>query len=224
MNDENKTNENKFQEMLQLAEFGAKRIEERRSVEFRIFISYITLLVLALYQLIKQDNPIHDFFQLVKQKDSISLELWEGLTLYVSALLIHVIYVIWQVGIGIAMDNDSYRRNFYLKKAEGISGHPLEYDCKNPNSDRKIVILKHYFQQFLHLKVIWTDWSRLLLVGIPTILFIIIVDLSIKDFNLDISICYHILLLVMPALILLVSVVVWIVAEIKASQNHNASS
>ena len=52
----------KFQKMLQLAEFGAKRLEERRSVEFKIFISYTTLLVLALYQLIKQQNPIHDFF------------------------------------------------------------------------------------------------------------------------------------------------------------------
>ena len=65
--------QNKFQEMLQLAEFGAKRLEERRSVEFKIFISYTTLLVLALYQLIKQQNPIHDFFKLIIQKDSINL-------------------------------------------------------------------------------------------------------------------------------------------------------
>jgi hypothetical protein len=89
MNDENRSNENKFQEMLQLAEFGAKRLEERRSVEFRIFISYITLLVLALYQLIKQKNPIHDFFQLIKQQNSIGLELWEGIILYGLALVVH---------------------------------------------------------------------------------------------------------------------------------------
>lgn len=72
MSNENKGNENKadkneFQKMLQLAEFGAKRLEERRSVEFRIFISYITLLVLALYQLLKEKNPIHDFLELIKQ-------------------------------------------------------------------------------------------------------------------------------------------------------------
>ncbi|MDE0014110.1 MAG: hypothetical protein OXU36_23405 [Candidatus Poribacteria bacterium] len=156
------SDKSKFQKMLRLAEFGAKRLEERRSVEFRIFISYITLLVLALYQLIKQQN-------------SISLELWEGIVLYVLALVMHTIYVIWQIGISIAMDNDSYRRNFYLEAAEDISGHRLRYDHENPNSGRRIIVIKHYWQQFLHLGLIWKDWSRLLLVGIPTILFSIIV-------------------------------------------------
>ena len=121
-------NQNKFQEMLQLAEFGAKRLEERRSVEFKIFISYTTLLVLALYQLIKQQNPIHDFFKLIIQKDSISLESWEGVILYILALSMHTIYVMWQVGVGIAMDNDAHRRNFYLKEAENISRHRLKYN------------------------------------------------------------------------------------------------
>ena len=46
---ENKGDVDKFRLILQLAEFSAKRAEERRSVEFRIFISYMTLLVLALY-------------------------------------------------------------------------------------------------------------------------------------------------------------------------------
>ena len=56
--DNNKGNSNKndsakdnFQRMLDLSEFGVKRMEERRAFEFKIFISYITLLVLALYQL-----------------------------------------------------------------------------------------------------------------------------------------------------------------------------
>ena len=72
----NKTNSDKsnsvdsFQRILSLAEFGVKRIEERRTVEFRIFISYITLLVLALYQLSKQQNSVHDFFKSIIQKDS----------------------------------------------------------------------------------------------------------------------------------------------------------
>lgn len=167
---------NKFQAMLQLAEFGAKRLEERRSVEFRIFISYMTLLVLALYQLVKQGNPIHEFFELFVQKDAISLEVWEGVGLYLLALLIHIIYVMWQIGIGVAMDNDSHRRNFYLKKAENISGYPLSYSASN----KEIVIFTHYLQQFLYLKVIWTDWSRMLLVAIPTILFIIGLTQSLK--------------------------------------------
>lgn len=183
MNNKNKFDENKFQAILQLAEFGVKRSEERRSIEFRIFISYTTLLVLALYQLIKQQNPTSVFLQLIIQKEPISLELREGIVLYALALLLHTIYVMWQVGIGIAMKNDAYRRNFYLKKAEKMSGHPLEYEDKNSNSDRKIIIIEHYLQQFLHLKVIFTDWSRILLVAIPTILFIIVVDLFIKETN-----------------------------------------
>ena len=207
---------NKFQEMLQLAEFGAKRLEERRSVEFKIFISYTTLLVLALYQLIKQGNPVHDFFQLIKQKDSISLGFSEGVVLYVLALFMHAIYVTWQVGVGIAMDNDSYRRNFYLKKAEDISCHSLKYECKKTNADRKIVIIERYPQQFLHLKIIWTDWSRLLLVGIPTILFIITVDLFVRKSNWNLNICYRILAGLIPILIFfLIGLVTWIVKRTK---------
>ena len=207
---------NKFQAMLQLAEFGAKRLEERRSVEFRIFISYMTLLVLALYQLVKQGNPIHEFFELFVQKDAISLEGWEGVGLYLLALLIHIIYVMWQIGIGVAMDNDSHRRNFYLKKAENISGSPLSYSASN----KEIVIFTHYLQQFLYLKVIWTDWSRMLLVAIPTILFIIVVDLFIKKSNWNIDIQTRILLWFIPILIFVViQVVVWIVERIKKGEN-----
>ena len=181
---DNKANSNKcnsednFQRMLNLAEFGVKRMEERRAFEFRIFISYITLLVLALYQLIKQQNPIHDFFKPIIQKDSISLELWEGFILYVLALCIHIIYVMWQVGIGIAMDNDAYRRNFYLKKAEDFSGHPPQYENFNP--DNKIKPITKYRQQFKYLWIICKDWSRMLLVTIPTLLFIIVAHLFIK--------------------------------------------
>ena len=183
--EDNKANSNKnnsdkdtFQRMLGLAEFGVKRMEERRAVEFRVFISYITLLVLALYQLVKQQNPIHGFFKLIIQRDSISLELWECIVLYVLALSIHAVYVMWQVGVGIAMDNDSYRRNFYLKKAEDISGYPLEYESFNSNN--KIKPIMKYRQQFKYLWIICRDWSRMLLVTIPTLLFIIVVHLFIE--------------------------------------------
>lgn len=210
------SDKNKFQEMLQLAEFGAKRLEERRSVEFRIFISYTTLLVLALYQLIKQQNPIYDFFGRITQRDPISLELWEGIILYVLALSIHAVYVIWQIGVGIAMDNDSYRRNFYLKESENISRHRLKYDRKSPNPDTEIVIIECYWQQFLHLEKIWKDWSRLLLVWIPTILFIITVDLFIKKSNWNLDACYRILAGLIPILIFfLLGLVAWILKKVK---------
>ena len=38
-----------LQRMLDLAEFGAKRHDDRRSIEFKIFISYMTPLILAFY-------------------------------------------------------------------------------------------------------------------------------------------------------------------------------
>lgn len=189
------TNENKkddFQKMLSLAEFGVKRMEERRSVEFRIFISYMTLLVLALYQLFKSN--------LTNIDSQIEIA---GLSL---ALLIHIIYVMWQVGVGIAMKNDATRRNFYLKKAECISGHPLKYPCKKSDSGDKIFPIENYGQQLRHLSIIWTEWSRMLLVAIPTFLFIIVVavfimktELSFK--NWSIGILYGFLLFAIPFLL-----------------------
>ena len=171
-----------FQKMLDLAGFGVKRMEERRAFEFRIFISYTTLLVLALYQLLKQ-NPISLkslIYQLTAQDPPPPISPIEGIALYVLVLGIHIVYVLWQVGVGIAMENDAYRRNFYLKKAECLSGKRLEYEDKKPKVKRKIIIIQHYLQQLRYLWIIWEDWSRLLLVVIPTILFMIVVHLFIK--------------------------------------------
>ena len=39
-----------FDRTLQIAEFAAQRLENRRQFEFKIFISYVTLLVLAIYE------------------------------------------------------------------------------------------------------------------------------------------------------------------------------
>ncbi len=45
-----------FDKMLELAEFGAKRHNERRQNLFKFVISYVTLLVLALYQTFKKET------------------------------------------------------------------------------------------------------------------------------------------------------------------------
>lgn len=39
-----------FQQTLEIAEFASQRLENRRQFEFKIFISYVTLLVLAIYE------------------------------------------------------------------------------------------------------------------------------------------------------------------------------
>ena len=49
----NNPNRDDFERMVQLAEFGARRHDERRQVEFRVFIAYNTLLVLVFYQIEK---------------------------------------------------------------------------------------------------------------------------------------------------------------------------
>ena len=45
-----------FDKMLELAEFGAKRHDQRRQIVFRIAVAYLTLLVLGLYQVLKNEK------------------------------------------------------------------------------------------------------------------------------------------------------------------------
>ena len=98
-----------LEKMLALAQFGADGHKERRQVEFRVFISYITVLVIALYQVNKPKDPI---FQ---NSDNV----WIPLLLF----FIHVLYCLWQKNISIALINDVRRRDFYLQKAQCLSYH-----------------------------------------------------------------------------------------------------
>lgn len=182
----NNSGKDEFKKMLDLAEFGVKRMEERRTFEFRIFISYITLLVLALYQLLKQ-NPISLkslIADLIGQEPTPFISSTEGIVICVVAFVMHIVYVMWQVGVGIAMENDAYRRNCYLRKAECLSGHSLKYDNTKSNTEGKIFIIRYYLQQFKYLWIIWEDWSRMLLIAIPTLLFFVVVHLFLKKTNL----------------------------------------
>jgi hypothetical protein len=116
-----KSNKDDFERMVQLAEFGARRHDERRQVEFRIFIAYNTLLVLA-------------FYQIDKIASLNSSNCWVILGL----CLIHFVYLMWQVRLSRALINDGWRRNFYLKKAECILDHLQKYP-NAPFSPRKDV-------------------------------------------------------------------------------------
>ena len=111
---------NDFERLVQLAEFGARRHDERRQVEFRIFIAYNTLLVLAFYQIDK-----------IAELNSSALVIG-GLG------LIHFVYLMWEVRLSRALLNDAWRRNFYLKKAECILDH-LQRDPDSPFSPKKDV-------------------------------------------------------------------------------------
>ena len=99
-----------FYRMLALADLGARWHSDRRQVAFRIFVSYMTLLVLALYQVIK----------LLGQKDVV-IPGWIILLVSGGLFFTHVVYCKWQGSIRKALINDVRRRDFFLKKAEQIT-------------------------------------------------------------------------------------------------------
>ena len=191
--------EDNFQKMLELAEFGAKRHDDRRTVEFRIFISYMTPLILAFYYLIKLDADLFD---------SVSGRLILVVSV-VYLLTIHLVYVLWQIGISIAMTNDAWRRNFYLKKAECILHHLsknlnvpfspsndiVTVSCGHEETEMtekelfkkqaaNLVLVQNFWELFKHVDQAWKDWARMFVVAIPTILvFLLIGILFFKKLN-----------------------------------------
>ena len=193
----NQDNEN-LQRMLELAEFAAQRLNGRRTVEFRIFISYMTPLILAFYYVIKLDVDLFD-----------SINWWLIIGGSIILLMILIVYVLWQIGVGVAMANDSWRRNFYLKKAECILHH-LSKNLNVPFSPSydtvtvscgyeqtqmtekelfkkqaaNLILVKHFLELFKHFKLICKDWSRTFVVAIPTILVILLIGtLVFKKLN-----------------------------------------
>ena len=101
-----------FDKMLELAEFGAKRHNERRQNLFKFVISYVTLLVLALYQTFKNGTLL----ELPQDKIGVVILL----------LVVHIFYLMWLWTTLKASINDARRRDFYLKKAELLSYHLSE--------------------------------------------------------------------------------------------------
>ena len=97
-----------FDRMLDLAEFGAKRHDQRRQIVFRIAVAYLTLLVLALYQTIKNEKMFSGDAS------------W--LIIFVICLVVvHIFFSLWLRTTFIAMINDVRRRDFYLMKAQIIA-------------------------------------------------------------------------------------------------------
>ena len=110
----NTTQDNRnLEHMLELSKLGADGHNERRSLEFRIFVSYLTGLALLFYQVNKPEDPI------LQIQDDILL----SFVLCIPLLLVHYVYCSWQKNIAIAMVNDVRRRDFYLLKAECLSYH-----------------------------------------------------------------------------------------------------
>ena len=106
--------------MLELSKLGADGHKERISLEFRIFVSYLTGLALLFYQVNKPEDSI---LQNIPSENKLLL-----LSLSVCVLsLIHYLYCFWQKNISIALINDIRRRDFYLQKAQCLSYHLSRY-------------------------------------------------------------------------------------------------
>ncbi len=178
-----------YQNMLNMAEFAATRMDQRKTVEFRIFISYMTPLILAAYYAIK-----------VAPENVAGVSWWGIAILSIVILIIHIIYAAWQIRVAAAMRNDAQRRNFYLKKAECI----LHHLSKNTNThflphNNEVKVdfgygktswtEKELFDkdaaEFVpvstvgvvyknHCRELWKDWNRPLLTMLPTMMLLLI--------------------------------------------------
>ena len=132
-----------FERLLSLAEFGAKRHEERRQVEFRIFITYLTFLAVIFYHFTKKEGLVRDLitgFGLPVSSSSDPINPW---VLIIALWLIHVVYFFWQTTIGIANENDTSRRNFFLARAECIAQYFIENPYRKtfrPSYEKKVQV------------------------------------------------------------------------------------
>lgn len=97
-----------FENMLELAKFGADRHNERRQVLFRIYISYMTLLVVIAGLILKHwnDDVLENYVFTI------------GVSIFL--FLIGLFYWQWLRIFYKAADYDVRRRDFYLSKAQVI--------------------------------------------------------------------------------------------------------
>ena len=118
-----------FDRMLELAEFGAKRHDQRRQIVFRIAIGYLTLLVLALYQSIKNESLL--------RSDAVWLIIFT-----ICLIVVHIFYILWQRTAFIAMINDVRRRDFYLMKAQTIAYYLTQnrFSSFNPDPCKEVIV------------------------------------------------------------------------------------
>lgn len=189
-----------FEQTLQIAGFAAERLENRRQFEFKIFISYVTLLVLAIYEGHHIEVPNG----------------WYGLCVFGLLFVMHLFYISWTISLSVAMRNDSGRKNFYMQKADYISasllkklGDPLcrklnnEY-CEISPDENEVKRVPKGFATLKHLDKIWSNWATPFQIVLPTIIF------SLLVLNLSKELCtgsWKLISLLIPLLFMVMIVV-----------------
>ena len=107
---------NNFEKCMKIAEFAQKNQQDRRQYEFKIFISYVTLLALGIWK----TDDIGGFCYILGSLVGFS----------------YLLYLLWQIRVSIANRNDGYRRDYYLEKAEDILYPDWAVEEKLPNEYR----------------------------------------------------------------------------------------
>ena len=160
-----------IEQILKIADFASQRLENRRQYEFKIFISYVTLLVLAIYK-----------------HEPLKASLGEFPWLVIGLSLIHAFYISWTIRLSVANRNDSKRRDFYLKKTELISdcllkgfGDPLCREmhsayCSLNQKETKIEKVPRPLAafKFKHVKHLWINYAATFQFGLSTILLFLL--------------------------------------------------
>ena len=182
MSDSSKQN---FEQTMQIAEFAAERLENRRQYEFKIFISYVTLLVLAIYE----KHHIE-----VLNSNAESPYKWYGLGLL---FLMHFFYISWTISLSVANRNDSDRRNYYLRKAECIwecflkkvcdpPFRKIESDYDSMTKSYKIKIVPKALGALKHGDQIWINYAATFQIVLPTVIFSVLVHILFDRWGLTI--------------------------------------
>ena len=169
-----------FERTFQIAEYARQSGENRRQYEFKVFISYVTMLILAIYEghhIIPSDENYGVY----------------GIFIFLLLSVMHFFYLAWTISLSVANNNDGTRRNFYLDKAECISrslleksGYPLsrklesDYQCC-PNE--KIIRVPRFYEVGNHIDQLWINYAAALQAAIPTILFFLLVFNLFKSYT-----------------------------------------
>ena len=214
----NTTQDNRnLEHMLELSKLGADGHKERISIEFRIFVSYLTGLALLFYQVNKPEDSI---LQNIPSESKLLL-----LSLSVCVLsLIHYLYCFWQRNISIALINDVRRRDFYLQKAQCLSYHLSRHPCEvfRPSRTKKIwlnqgggrsskpisefylfnkqepeMIKGTSWREFWKIAYDWHIWFQ---IGVPTLILIGLIATIFKEY-----LCLRIGAPILPLLLLAVT-------------------
>ncbi len=181
-------NKDDFERTLQIAEFAVQRLENRRQYEFKVFISYTTLLILVIY---KHEILTLGEIGLISAFSKNENLRGVGIVFIIIGLsVIHASYISWTIRLSVANGNDVHIRSFYMDKAMHICedslkklGNPLcrtmESEYEFMDTEAKIREVPKPFGAFKYWKHLWHNYAATFQTILPFLLFVLLVYLLI---------------------------------------------